>query len=615
VKNKGVILLLTILFTALLWGGGYGVLQYYLIPRGWEELQYLAEQREITLTAGKIHYRFPLSLEGENLQGISPLGTIQIPGVRADFSLSTRKGLYKIFPYHKALKHLKTLSLPSGSMVLIHQNNHYDLPLAGRLTNGETPSFSGHWNHLRFRLTPVFLPEETLTLDIKAEGDLPNVKWRDLTLDKGKLSLDLSIPLKADPLVEGRITLNQITTTLPLLSREALMWEDIEVAGKFKLRGKWEEGFTQITTQNLALALGQLKSVGEGTLDLTYPPLLQGKLNLPVTETDTIIQALPEPLLGPLGGIKTKGTFAWRGSLTLPLDEMESFQWTSNPELTDFAVTQIPERVNVYGLNDPFIHSVETPEGKRYLAIPEYKETSMEWMTAVSEHTPAQNQYWRNLVKKQGNKPEVILKSKNTPSVDPDFQYIPLDAMSLYIPKAVLTGEDGDFFFHNGINWLTFRHALERNFRTGEVQLGASTLTMQLIKNLYLTQERTVMRKLQEAFLVYLTEMEALILKERIMEIYLNIVEWGPGIHGIHQASQHFFGKSPEEISLLEAVYLTSILPAPGRYYQMFQQREIPREWYNQMRFILGIMLERDRITPKQYNSALSKQLLFSSQL
>ena len=102
--------------------------------------------------------------------------------------------------------------------------------------------------------------------------------------------------------------------------------------------------------------------------------------------------------------------------------------------------------------------------------------------------------------------------------------------MSPWIPKAVLTAEDGDFFFHNGINWFTFKNAVERNFSAGEVELGASTLTMQLIKNLFLSPDRALMRKIHEAVLVYLTEEAVPVSKDRLLELYLNLVEFGPGL-------------------------------------------------------------------------------------
>ena len=125
---------------------------------------------------------------------------------------------------------------------------------------------------------------------------------------------------------------------------------------------------------------------------------------------------------------------------------------------------------------------------------------------------------------------------------NPDFT--PYAEISPHVVKAFLTTEDAGFFRHRGFIPSQFRKALARNLKRGGFRLGASTISMQMVKNVLLSHEKTLSRKLQELFLVWYLEQE--LSKERIMEIYLNAIEFGPGIYGIGAAARHYFGKQPD---------------------------------------------------------------------
>lgn len=140
--------------------------------------------------------------------------------------------------------------------------------------------------------------------------------------------------------------------------------------------------------------------------------------------------------------------------------------------------------------------------------------------------------------------------------------WVPLDSMSPLAVCAVVKAEDGAFFEHGGIDWTETRAALRGALR-GQPLTGASTITQQLARNLYLGPERTAVRKLREAFIA--RELERRLTKERILELYLNVVEQGEGIWGIGQASDAYFGESPGRIGAFEAAFLASLLPAPRR--------------------------------------------------
>jgi len=144
--------------------------------------------------------------------------------------------------------------------------------------------------------------------------------------------------------------------------------------------------------------------------------------------------------------------------------------------------------------------------------------------------------------------------------------------MSPFVPQAVVVAEDIHFFFHHGFDWNSLRAAFWLNLRAGHIVWGGSTITQQLAKNLYLSPEKTFGRKLREVILTL--KLERSLTKNRILEIYLNVAQWGPSIFGVTAASQHYFGKSPKDLGPLEASFLASILPNPERASEEnFQER------------------------------------------
>ncbi len=144
---------------------------------------------------------------------------------------------------------------------------------------------------------------------------------------------------------------------------------------------------------------------------------------------------------------------------------------------------------------------------------------------------------------------------------DPD--YVPLKQISEAFLQGIISAEDGGFWKHDGFRWGSLQAALQANLKAGRVIYGGSTLTMQLVKNLYLSRERVLSRKIQELYLAW--TLEQVLSKEDILELYANIVEFGPGMRGIAKASRAYFGKSPRDLSVAEAIYLASILPNPHK--------------------------------------------------
>jgi monofunctional biosynthetic peptidoglycan transglycosylase len=140
---------------------------------------------------------------------------------------------------------------------------------------------------------------------------------------------------------------------------------------------------------------------------------------------------------------------------------------------------------------------------------------------------------------------------------------------------AVVAAEDGTFWSHEGFDWYELRESLERDLTEGWAARGASTITQQLVKNLYLSPSKNPIRKLKEWILTWW--MERTLPKSRILELYLNVIEWGPGIYGAESAAEYHFGKPVMELTREEAARLAAIIPRPRRYRADSEARYVER--------------------------------------
>lgn len=156
-----------------------------------------------------------------------------------------------------------------------------------------------------------------------------------------------------------------------------------------------------------------------------------------------------------------------------------------------------------------------------------------------------------------------------------DQRWARLAQISRYLQEAVRVSEDASFWSHSGVDWEEMRETIEKNWEKKRFARGGSTITMQLARNLYLTPSKNPIRKLQEVLIAY--RLEKTLSKARIMELYLNVVEWGDGIFGAEAAAQRFFGKSASDLSVEEAARLAAVLPSPLRWNPASDQKVVLR--------------------------------------
>ncbi len=165
--------------------------------------------------------------------------------------------------------------------------------------------------------------------------------------------------------------------------------------------------------------------------------------------------------------------------------------------------------------------------------------------------------------------------------------WTPLPQISPFLIKAVLIAEDDKFWRHEGFDFEAIQKAIERDIKERKLKFGGSTISQQLAKNLYLTPSKNPIRKIKEAILTW--RIERNLTKKRILEIYLNIAEWGEGIFGIESASRHYFGKSSSELTAEEAARLAATLPNPRKYNPIGSSSYVQ----NRSRLIYNIMVKR----------------------
>jgi monofunctional glycosyltransferase len=188
-------------------------------------------------------------------------------------------------------------------------------------------------------------------------------------------------------------------------------------------------------------------------------------------------------------------------------------------------------------------------------------------------------------------------KSKGT-RVKVQKKWVRFSKISPFVVKAVLIAEDDKFWRHKGFDFDAIEKAIEKDIQAGSFKVGGSTISQQLIKNLYLSSSKNPVRKIVEAYLTF--RMEHTLTKRRILELYLNVVEWGEGIYGIEAASLHYFGKPSSLVTAAEAARLAAVLPNPIRFTVNGNSRFVQRR----ADLIYRIMVKRG-IVVEDYEEAL----------
>ena len=276
------------------------------------------------------------------------------------------------------------------------------------------------------------------------------------------------------------------------------------------------------------------------------------QLHMPEIAADTFFRSLPEGMFNTLKGISCSGTLKYDLEFAIHTNEPDSLLFNS-------ALTQKGLQIRHYGAD--YYARINAP-----LTYEAYDK-------------------------------DRIVRTINVGPENPFFT--PLDQMSPYLPQAVLQAEDPFFMHHRGFLQESFRESIAKNYKEHRFARGGSTISMQLVKNVYLSRDKTVSRKAEEALIVYLIENLGLVPKERMLEVYLNVIEWGPNIYGIGEASRFYFSKPASALTLQESLFLASIIPRPKAFqYQFDHEGQLRQSLSSYFKILTERMVLRNVLSP-----------------
>lgn len=391
------------------------------------------------------------------------------------------------------------------------------------------------------------------------------------------------------PHIDGQLTLNNIDTAAfkfkmemqvdglsldnPRLSYEPVGPIDFHVDsfGVVDLTDQqlqienFEIAFNSEGVSPVAFQMSSIFNMRKSMLDQkTGPSNITLALTMPSTDCSSIIQSFPESILGDVKKFKLDGK----------VDFGMSFQFDlKNPEETTYRFDQFNFNCNIIAAPQNF--------SKDYLNGPFVLERASDGEKIKDIH------------------------------VDPkDSSFASFDAISKVLVDTIIASEDTGFWAHHGVEAGALEQAVKRNLTEGRLAVGGSTITMQTTRNLFLSRDKNLTRKLQEIFLSWY--LEKILSKKRILEIYLNIIEFGPNIFGIQNASQHYFNKNAAGLLLKQSVFLAQLLPAPVSRYRNFCMAKPTENFVFLMDNLFARMLKLGRISSETYAMARAMPLKFA---
>lgn len=371
--------------------------------------------------------------------------------------------------------------------------------------------------------------------NIKASFDSIRFKVTNMDMDSGELHLD------------GFTSISNFTINHPKIASKDVVIKN----ANFNYNLLFGENFIAIDSSS-TVQLNKIKFNPYVSYNNETDKIYTLKIAIPKMKAQDFITSLPDGLFTHFEGMEATGNFNYNLNFVFNKNKPNAIVFDSKLNKENLKITKYGE-ANLNKLNGEFIY--------------------------------------RAIIKGIPQRP--ILVGAANPN------YTPLNQISPYLRKSVLTTEDPSFFSHRGFINEAFKQSIVKNIRTKKFARGGSTISMQLIKNAFLTREKTLSRKLEEILLVYIMENNRIVSKERMLEVYFNIIEWGPNVYGIGEASTFYFEKSPSELTLNECLYLANIIPSPKKFmYQFNSEGNLKSFALNRDRLLKNIMMRRGIIVP-----------------
>lgn len=412
-----------------------------------------------------------------------------------------------------------------------------------------TNTFSQNWN-IKGYASPrdkkadlVFASADTSKIQVpyidekfglKSSFDKIRLKLDKLDMSFGKLHID------------GVASIENFTINHPKIAKKDVVIKNAQFDYRFLLGSD----FIAIDSTSKA-QLNKIKVKPYLEYNTEEDTIYKLKLNIDTMKAQDFITSLPDGLFSHFVGMEAEGEF----------DYKLNFQFNKNK---------------------PHKLIFDSKFNKYNLRIVKYGEANLEKLNTEFTYRAIEN----------GVPQRPIFVGASNPN------FTPLELISPYLKHAVLTNEDPSFMRHRGFISEAFKQSIAKNIRTKKFARGASTISMQLVKNVFLTREKTLSRKLEEILLVYILENNRISSKERMLEVYFNVIEWGPNVYGIGEAAEFYFQKKPIDLTLNECLYLASIVPKPKKFMYQFNEEGMQKSYAEKnQKFIKNLMLRRALIT------------------
>ena len=354
--------------------------------------------------------------------------------------------------------------------------------------------------------------------------------------------------------ITGRSRVSDLSLLQPKLSSDPVRGLRVALGGRADLA---LDG-SRIHLDDVDISVGKVKILTNGELERSEGHA-KGKLHveIPLAACTDMLASIPPGLVPLLSGLEVSGTFAFAGDLSFdtrrPRDTRVA--WDAGNECR---ITRVPAALAPSRFARPWVRTVLGP----------------------------------------GGVPTTIETGPGTPT------WVPLFDVTPHMATSVVVCEDASFWVHDGFNQKSIRDSIRDNLIAGRFVRGASTVSMQLAKNLYLRREKTLSRKLQEAVLTLL--LEQTLTKEQILELYLNVIEFAPGVYGIGPAAAHYFHSTPRDLSLGQSLYLVSILPNP-KVHHFKADGSLTDTWAEYLRHLMEIAHKIHRIDDRDLAAGLAE--------
>ena len=384
---------------------------------------------------------------------------------------------------------------------------------------------------------------------------LPSIPWHEP--EKGRVDAQLVINTETVQriAVSGEATITDAAIAAARVAGAPVDGMTLTVNG----RGHWLPTDKRLEIADAEVALGKAAANVKGALEWTRAHyLIDIEAKLPPTPCTDALHAIPDALLGDLSLASWSGKIG--GMVRAKLDSRDLDAGELEVEIDDRCqFVTVPAMADLRRFRMPFSHSVLEPDGS-------------------------------------------VFEMETGPGT-PAWTY--LEDVSPFFVHAVLAHEDARFFSHEGFSLPHIRNALVRNLKAGRYVVGASTITMQLVKNIFLHREKTLARKVQEVLLTWW--LERVMDKRDILELYVNVIEYGPGVYGIRNGARHYFNRLPSQLSPAESVYLSTILPNPKIFYGAFERGSLSSGRVDKMKKIFARMRARSWYSPEAVDYGLQE--------